>query len=918
VPLDPPRNRYQFAAESAKILPHRSASLCIGMIHVKRIRKWWKPGLVLLVALAATQAGVSLLVRTAAARAFLTRQLETSFGREVDVREYSASLFPSPQLDAYGISVGEDPAFGHEYFLRADKLSAGLGWIGLLRGRFELGTLQLERPSLILARNSEGRWNLERWLPTATTTQSGTVASNPGSRATPAYGLQKMEISDGRVAFKMGDDKASFAFIQVEGNVEQTAPGRWQLDLQAEPWRSGVPLQLAGTVRMRGDIAGTSARLQPARFRMTWEKSSLADVFRLVAGTDFGVRGVFAAEATAESGGPTFPGAKNGVPGDWIFSLQARVAGVHRWDLSERVDNPRVAVRIAGRWNPGSGTTTADELVVEMPRSNLRGSAWLQSAAQAGLEVRVDSAGIQAADLLDWYRAFRPDVTEEMRAEQYFTGAASFRGWPLRLSDAGFSSAGGRWTLPGFSGPLEVRAFRGGAQKQKLVVEHVALNLPASKANSSPRKTQSAAASSPVPNTSTTSANVSVIHDFSTRAGGLHIEGQTTRLEDIFSVANAFGRHLQNGWALAGRASADLQWEWGPERAPAWRGRADISQAELQVAGLNEPVQIDALRAEWRSTARKFTFAKVAAFGASWSGFVEQAKTVPSDFGETEIAPWTFQLQADHLDAAELDRWTGPRARPSWLQRLLPSGLGGAAPAEPPNVVLRRIRASGDLRVDDLTIERIKLKQFHAQAQVEDLNLNLRSVQAQWSGGEVQGSADAAFSAKPRYEIAASFERVSIVQTPWLAHLANRLAGTAAGALELHATGVGRDALLASLVGKGELRLASVELRGWDIAGTMAQGEWKTGTSRWTAGTGTFHLGDGGFDLNSLRLASPSGEFLLKGSVSFSEDTDLTAESHTTGRKPRTDGAARFLQISGPLAEPKVSLEKATVQQPGD
>jgi hypothetical protein len=56
----------------------------------------------------------------------------------------------------------------------------------------------------------------------------------------------------------------------------------------------------------------------------------------------------------------------------------------------------------------------------------------------------------------------------------------------------------------------------------------------------------------------------------------------------------------------------------------------------------------------------------------------------------------------------------------------------------------------------------------------------------------------------------------------------------------------------------------------------------------------------------------------LKGSVSFSEDADLTAESHLTGRNARVENTVRFMQISGPLAEPKVSLEKATAQQPGD
>jgi uncharacterized protein involved in outer membrane biogenesis len=248
----------------------------------------------------------------------------------------------------------------------------------------------------------------------------------------------------------------------------------------------------------------------------------------------------------------------------------------------------------------------------------------------------------------------------------------------------------------------------------------------------------------------------------------------------------------------------------------------------------------------------------------------------------------------------------------------LPPVFGGAPAPELPSVVLQRIRASGDLRVDELTIEKIRLKQFRAQARLDALKLNLENVQAQWSGGEVKGTVEAAFSPKPRYQMSASFDRVLIAQTPWLAQLSNRLAGSASGNLELRAAGIGRDALLESLQGKGEMRLANVELRGWDVAGTLALGEWKTGTSRWSTGDGTFHLSNGGFDLNSLRLTSASGDFLLKGSVSFSEDTDLTAESRAIGRNAKPPNVTRFMQISGPLAEPKVSLEKTTAQQPGD
>ena len=111
------------------------------------------------------QFSVNLVLRTHRVRQAMIGHLERTFGRRVEVRSFSASLLPLPSLDADGISVGEDPAFGNEYFLRADRLSARLRLLGLLAGRFEFGTLSLDRPSLILVKSADGRWNLERWLP---------------------------------------------------------------------------------------------------------------------------------------------------------------------------------------------------------------------------------------------------------------------------------------------------------------------------------------------------------------------------------------------------------------------------------------------------------------------------------------------------------------------------------------------------------------------------------------------------------------------------------------------------------------------------------------------------------------------------------------------------------------------------------
>ena len=96
---------------------------------------------------------------------------------------------------------------------------------------------------------------------------------------------------------------------------------------------------------------------------------------------------------------------------------------------------------------------------------------------------------------------------------------------------------------------------------------------------------------------------------------------------------------------------------------------------------------------------------------------------------------WLAILNADHLDATELDRWVGPRSRPGWLERLLPSLLGGKAKAASGSELVRSLNVAGELRVDEFTIEKLKLQQVHLQGSLHDLQLDVPDGQAQWAGG---------------------------------------------------------------------------------------------------------------------------------------------------------------------------------------
>src|SRR6266852_778023 len=783
-----------------------------------KLQKWWKPALVIVVLIIVLQAGASLLTRTHRVHAYLIAHLERAFGRQVEVVSFDARILPRPQLDANGVSVGEDPSFGHEYFLRAERLSAGLRWTGLLKGHFEFGTMSLNKPSLILVRNLEGRWNLEEWLPPPKTEALQSSRSfEPPSPVAPVNRLQKIDFDEGRINFKADDDKLLFAFTSVSGSVEQISPGRWQLHLEAQPWRSGVSLQSAGTIKVFGDVAGTSTRLQPAEITLRWSEASLADVFRLLRGQDYGGRVVLALDATARSGT-----AMEDSPGDWKCSVQGRARQIHRWDLTERADNPRLNMNVNGRWNVGARSLVAEEIAVEGPRSNLRGMFRLAGGNTPSAELRLDSLGIQASDLLAWYRGFHPGIDEGVTAEQYFTGGMILRGWPLALESAAVSSSGGIVKVPGFAEPFRIGPVSGGREQGMLTIGPVRVALGGEPRDvTAPKRRRVALAME-------NAADLTFVHDLNTQAGSISIEGNFLKVEDFLKLGAAFGHCLNHGWELSGQATADTKWEWQLPLTSRWNGRIGLNKANLTVAGLNQPLKISEGALEWINGRRVARVMRVEGFGGMWTGNIEETLQIEAGNGP----PWNFHLNVDQLSAADLDRWVGPRARPSWLQRLLPPLLGGSAPSTPASELLRRVNAEGELGIAQLTIEKLKLEQVKAKGSLHDLQLEVREARAEWAGGKVRAKINAKFLPRPVYEIAAEVDRVNLAQLPGAGRIAERLGGVASGTLQLKTEGVGRDELLGKLAGRGEFHLNKLEFRGWDVNASVVDGAAHAGVSR--------------------------------------------------------------------------------------
>ena len=396
------------------------------------------------------------------------------------------------------------------------------------------------------------------------------------------------------------------------------------------------------------------------------------------------------------------------------------------------------------------------------------------------------------------------------------------------------------------------------------------------------------------------------------------LDGRVEKVEDVLTVLAAFGRPINRGWDLTGAASAALRYQWDvAQPAPRWNGHIDFSKGTLQAAGMNQPLEVNKARLDWHDGLRTASIADVDGFGTNWTGQLTQ-EYLPDSDGPVK---WNVQLHTGHLDAAELDRWIGPRARPSWLQRLLSSLLGSANASPAASELVRRVNAEGEIRVDEFTLEKIKLTQLRAEGALHDLHLELRQADAHWAGGTLRARVRAAFLPRPSYDISADLDRVDLAQLPLPAPaiLPERFAGLASGTLHLTMQGVGREELLQHLTGKGEVKLRDLEFRGWDVGASMADGAPHEGASRWAAGQGAFSIHDREISLPGLRLDSGSELTLIKGTLGFAQESDLTVQTLLREQSDnRLPEQGYVLRISGPLDLPRVSIERLIARRPAD
>ena len=838
--------------------------------------RWIKRVALLVVLLWIATEIISLAVQHTRLRRVLTSRMEAAFGRPVEVRSYGFSLWNGPALEANSVTVGEDPRFGQEYFLRAESMTVRLRWTSLLRGHLVLGTLSLTQPSLNLVRNPSGDWNLVDWLPRPAESPSSKVLVGPSLPFSPLR-FDRIDVDGGRINFKNGDEKLPFAFVGVKGTVETDRPGRWLLNLDANPWRAAVAVQQAGTIHVSGDLGGTSSRLRPAALDISWTEASVSDVLRLVGGNDLGLRGALALAVNART---------DEIGDGWTVKTRAQFQQVHRWDLAPRADNPSLDLSALLAWSPSAPYLEITNASLNAPHSQVNANGRLYWGRDTRVASRVippvqvvyTDAVIDLNDFLAWANAFRPGISPSLDVRGFARTHAAFSGWPPRLVNAAVSS--GAVDLSGLDLRRPAHLSELSLRYDGAVVTFLPVTLNFGSPDDALRFESSAKSSQSASRILHLSANISDVHD-------------------VLAIAGALGWNLARGWDVSGPLRADLRWQgarypWQSPPVGFINFGAGPGADVLRVPFLNLPVsQINAI-AEWKPGARHISLASAEAFGARWSGTFDS---------RDPAGDWQFALAADHLAAADLDRWLNPAWRQSFLGRMLPFFNSRL----PVSVAPENLRASGRLTLEQFALAPFVVHRLQGNLDIDGRRMEFTGATGQFYGGQIGGSLRADMQAQPSYHLDLDFSGVEtpalIAATPLLAGLR---ADSASGQISFDAGGASRADLIASLTCQGSVRATSPELLNADFSNVFGARSTPAGTARFVAGSAAFTCAHGKIDFETLTLNTSAGSSANgSGTIDFSRNLDLRFRIRPASPL-NADSSGDAFSLTGPLAAPNV------------
>ena len=131
----------------------------------------------------------------------LASQIQTLTGRAAKFGPMALRVLPAPALHVAPVSLAEGARYPGRDFIRIEAIDVRLRFLPLLRGRVEFGTIIVDRPTVTVIRDRQGRWNFDDLLDRAEALrkQGSGAPATPSAPGGPSIGVAEAQLRGGRL-----------------------------------------------------------------------------------------------------------------------------------------------------------------------------------------------------------------------------------------------------------------------------------------------------------------------------------------------------------------------------------------------------------------------------------------------------------------------------------------------------------------------------------------------------------------------------------------------------------------------------------------------------------------------------------------------------------------------------------------------
>ena len=792
-----------------------------------------------------------------------------AMGRDVSVAGIQLRLLPRPSLVLSKFVVADAASYSAEPMLRADTVTAYIRLTSLWRGRMEIGTLDLDNPSLNLVRRSDGHWNVEDLLERAS---QASPAPTGELRAVSRPRFPYVEASAGRINFKLGEAKKPFAFTDADFALWVDSESSWGVRMEARPVRTDVNITDSGTLKLDGRFQrATNLRDTPIYLRANFSDGPLGQLTKIAYGRDRGWRGTVRANSVL-----------TGSPAKLNVTLDAQVDDFRRYDIASG-EALRLRTHCTGTYS--SPDDSLSDVQCESPIGDgvlrVRGNG--QEWGTQGYDMGISGEHLPADRLIAFTRHVKKDLPPDLTA----AGVVDF-------TFAGHSTAG---KPPEWSGGGQTRSFvlQAGVLKQPLELGEVQFAIP-EVAPANPKRKRRQHRPEPIMPSPTlqlvvepfalplgAASPATVSGEFNLTNYNLHLSG-AAELGRVLNVAQAAGIGTP-GIGLAGSAQLDLDvaGAWSGFAPPVPSGKLQVKTATAELQGVSEPFTVDSA-----SLTLENQTVKIVSFSGGFTkgGQLSGSANFPIHCTGPENCLLQFDVRAEDVSLARMNQLLNPAVGQPWYH-LLEIGRRH-------DDILLKLHAQGHFVAPRLELGSVTASNVNGSIELSSGKLRLPELRADLLGGHEDGSWLADFTVSPpRFLGNGVVSKMLVSQLGSLMH-DNWATGSVDATFSLSLSGLTAAKLRSTAGGtadfawnNGALRHVSLDSRGAPVS--------------FSKFTGKLSLQDGTFTCSNGKMLSGSASYTVKGTASYDRSLAMKLE--------RSSGPSYL--ISGTLDNPRVQTVAA-------